>query len=78
MDAILPGGVIVNPTPRERDVAEKLAQRQGILTELRTLTGTHVITDYVGDNAAFLGQFRPPVSSRVRDMNPPQQHSNKR
>ena len=78
MDAILPGGIIVNPTERERDVAEKLALRQGTLTEIQTRNGMHVHSEFVGDNAAFLGRFRPPVSSRVRDMNPAQQHSNKR
>jgi hypothetical protein len=75
MDAILPGGIIVNPTQRERDVAEKLALRQGTITEIQTRNGTHIISEYVGDNAGFLGRFRPPVSSRVRDMNPAQPHN---
>lgn len=77
MDAILPGGILVNPTQRERDVAERLALRQGIITELQTRNGTHIITDYVGDNAAFLNRFRPPVSARVRDLNPPQRRGNR-
>ena len=77
MDAILPDGTIVNPTQRERDVAERLARRSGTITPLQTNNGTHIITDYVGDSAVFLNQFRPPVSMRVRNLTPPQQRGNR-